>query len=194
MKNISILTIAIALFAFVLTSCNSEGGSADAKGGSDATTTIADNSNPNNTNANQKNPAEAATAVVDNTPKTTLEFKETEHDWGELIDGDKAKHTFEFTNTGSEPLIISSAKGSCGCTVPKWPKEPIAPGESSQIDVEFNSANKKGKQTKTVTITANTEPAKTFLKVSSTVKPDPNKPAAAATANPDGKAKIQVGQ
>jgi len=193
MKNFSILTIAIALFAFVLTSCNSEGGSADAKTGSDATTTVADNTNPNNTN--QKNPAEAATAVVDNTPKTTLEFKETEHDWGELIDGDKAQHTFEFTNTGSNPLIISSAKGSCGCTVPKWPKEPIAPGETGKIDVEFASKNKKGKQTKTVTITANTEPAKTFLKVSSTVKPDPNAPAKpAASAAPGEPAKIQLGQ
>ena len=104
-------------------------------------------------------------------PLAALTLAETEFDFGTINDGDKVSHTFEFTNTGDNPLIISNAKGSCGCTVPTWPKEPIAPGETSSIEVEFDSKNKPGAQNKTVTITANTEPAQTFLKVKAQVNP-----------------------
>ena len=62
-----------------------------------------------------------------NAPSTTIAFTETDFDFGTINDGDQVQHTFEFTNSGDEPLIISNAKGSCGCTVPTWPKEPIAP-------------------------------------------------------------------
>lgn len=96
-------------------------------------------------------------------PTTTMEFAETTFDFGTVQDGEKVSHVYKFKNTGSEPLIISDAKGSCGCTVPKWPREPIAPGASSQITVEFDSKGKGGKRNQKVTLTANTNPPQSFL-------------------------------
>ncbi len=103
------------------------------------------------------------------TPITKIEFHDSTFEWGELIEGEKIKNVFTFTNTGKEPLIISSAKGSCGCTVPMWPKEPIMPGESADLLVQFDSKGKGtlsgNQQSKRVSITANTEPAITFLTI-----------------------------
>lgn len=124
-------------------------------------------------------------------PPTAMAFAETEHDFGTITDGDKVKHIFAFTNSGENPLVISNAKGSCGCTVPKWPREPIAPGASAEIEVAFNSSKKLGNQTKTVTITANTEPEQTFLKITAQVEADPNAPPAETKA-PQGEGGIEV--
>ena len=104
-------------------------------------------------------------------PTTTVEFEEIEFDFGVVDAGEKVKHVYQFKNTGSEPLIISNAKGSCGCTVPSWPKDPIPPGSTGEIEVQFDSKNKKGKQSKRVTITANTDPAQTFLTIKGEVTP-----------------------
>jgi len=124
------------------------------------------------------NNAAAAENQVPTGPTTTVVYEHTDFDFGTIKEGEKVRHTFKFKNTGSEPLIISNAKGSCGCTVPKWPSEPIAPGASSQIEVEFDSKGKAGnKQTKRVTVTANTVPAQMFLNISGTVEKDPNAPA-----------------
>lgn len=120
-------------------------------------------------------PASPATPAVPAGPTTAMTFDETEYDYGTVTAGEKVQYAYKFKNTGSEPLIISNAKGSCGCTVPEWPKEPIAPGESSEILVQFDSSNKSGNQSKRVTITANTNPAQTFL----TIKGVVNKPEAA---------------
>ncbi|MEM6320358.1 MAG: DUF1573 domain-containing protein [Bacteroidota bacterium] len=120
-------------------------------------------------------PATPATPAVPAGPTTTMSFDELEYDYGTVTAGEKVQYGYKFTNTGSEPLIISNAKGSCGCTVPEWPREPIAPGESSEILVQFDSSNKSGNQSKRVTITANTNPAQTFL----TIKGIVNKPEAA---------------
>ena len=98
--------------------------------------------------------------------KTTMEFDETSFDFGTIEPGEKASHTYTFTNTGDAPLVIKNAKGSCGCTVPSWPKAPVMPGESGTIEVVFDSKGKKGKQVKRVTLTANTTPAQTFLTIS----------------------------
>ncbi len=138
------------------------------------------NTTNNNANANANKPAEPAKPVG---PLTSLEFSESEFDFGNITAGEQVTHIFKFKNTGKEALVISNAKGSCGCTVPKWPKEPIAPGKTGEIEVKFDSKNKKGKQTKNVTITANTDPANTILKISADVAPDPNAPAP-ATATP----------
>lgn len=100
---------------------------------------------------------------------TALEFSEMEYNFGTITEGEKVTHVFKFTNTGKEPLVISNAKGSCGCTVPQWPKDPIAPGKTGEIKVQFNSKNKKGKQTKTITITANTDPVNTLLRIKAEV-------------------------
>ena len=103
-------------------------------------------------------------------PTTSVEFAETKHDYGVIEQGEKVAHVFKFKNTGNEPLVLSNVKPSCGCTTPKWTKEPIAPGDNGEIHVEFDSKGKSGKQTKTVTVTANTEPAKTVLTITGDVQ------------------------
>ena len=117
-------------------------------------------------------------------PTTTMSFDNLEFDYGVIDAGEKVNHKYKFTNSGSEPLIISNAKGSCGCTVPNWPKEPIPPGATGEIDVVFDSKGKKGKQSKRVTITSNTNPAQTFLTIKGEVTPDPNAPAPTKPAAP----------
>ncbi len=92
-----------------------------------------------------------------------MEFEQERFNFGTVAQGEKVKNVFVFTNTSDIPLVISNARGSCGCTVPEWPKEPIMPGESSQLLVVFDSKGKKGVQAKKVSITANTEKSYTFL-------------------------------
>ncbi|WP_192349102.1 DUF1573 domain-containing protein [Algoriphagus sp. Y33] len=84
-----------------------------------------------------------------------ITFKEKSIDFGDITQGEKVEHTFELTNTGTAPLIISNVAATCGCTVPSWPKEPIAPGKSSEIKVSFNSSGKMGKQNSVVRIYSN---------------------------------------
>ena len=105
--------------------------------------------NPNVASAEEVVPA-ANTAV--------MSFKETEYDFGTIKQGEVVNHTFQFTNTGKTPLIIESASASCGCTAPDWTKTPVAPGQTGEVKVEFNSTGKFGQQSPTVTIRANTEP------------------------------------
>ncbi|MBX2929810.1 MAG: DUF1573 domain-containing protein [Saprospiraceae bacterium] len=110
-------------------------------------------------------------------PTTEIAFTETEFDFGTVKDGEKVSHTYKFKNTGKEPLVISNAQGSCGCTVPKWPRDPIAPGKSGEIVVEFDSKGKAGDRNQKVTLTANTNPPQTFLTLKGKVLGDPNAPA-----------------
>lgn len=98
-------------------------------------------------------------------------FEKELHDFGQLVDGERVSYSFKFTNSGDAPLIISSAKGSCGCTVPNWPKDPIAPGETGTIDVTFNSSGRSGKQNKAVTLMANTNPSRKVINITSQVNP-----------------------
>ncbi len=100
-----------------------------------------------------------------------FEFEESAYDFGAITEGDVVEHIFKFVNTGEAPLVIQSASASCGCTVPSYPREPIAPGEEGEIQVKFNSANKPGIQNKTVSITANTDPSITRLTIKSNVAP-----------------------
>ncbi len=106
-------------------------------------------------------------------PVTTVAYEETSYNYGKVVDGDVVKHVYKFKNTGKEPLIISDAKGSCGCTVPQWPKDPIAPGATGEIKVEFNSKGKQGPQEKKVTVTANTNPAQSILTIKGEVAAKP---------------------
>lgn len=94
-----------------------------------------------------------------------ISFNNKIWDFGTITDGEVVEHTFRFTNTGTKDLVISSASASCGCTIPEWPKEPIAPGEKGEIKVEFNSNGKKDMVTKDITILANTNPVKTILQI-----------------------------
>ena len=104
---------------------------------------------------------EITTENVEST--TSIAYAEEMFDFGSITEGEKVTHVFNFTNTGDADLVIVSAKGSCGCTVPEWPKEPIAPGAEGKISVVFNSEGKKGMQNKRVSIVANTEPATTAI-------------------------------
>jgi hypothetical protein len=110
------------------------------------------------------------TEPVDNGPKTTVKFAQYEHDFGSINQDSENMHVFNFTNTGTEPLIIQSATGSCGCTVPDYPKEPIAPGATGEIKVVYKPGKQKDAQTKTVTVVANTEPKQTTLRITASVK------------------------
>jgi len=93
-------------------------------------------------------------AYAQNGPVITWDKKT--HDFGDIVQGDKVEHTFYFTNTGNEPLIITNVQVTCGCTTPKgWPRDPVAPGGKGELTVAFNSAGKMGKQNKTVTIISN---------------------------------------
>jgi len=104
-------------------------------------------------------------------PLPSFEFEEESHDFGTINEGDVVEHTFTFKNTGEAPLIIQSAKGSCGCTVPTWPKEPIPVGGTGEIVAKFNSKGKPNVQNKTVTITANTWPKQSRLRIKAMVTP-----------------------
>jgi len=127
------------------------------------------------TPANPAAAQQAPAVTVPTGPVTTMAFEENgTFDFGTVTEGEIVSHTFKFKNTGSEPLIISDAKGSCGCTVPSKPTAPIAPGEDGEITVQFNSKNKKGARNQKVTVTANTNPAQTFIYLTGTVNPDPN--------------------
>lgn len=103
-------------------------------------------------------------------PTTKISFKEDKYNFGTVNEGEKVKHTFKFTNLGTEPLIIHDAKASCGCTVPTFSKEPVAPGETGKIEVVFDSKGRPGKTSKYVTVTANTEPTKTKIFITGEVK------------------------
>ena len=99
---------------------------------------------------------EQASNVVDPATAAELKFESLSYDFGELPEAAKVDHYVKFTNTGKSPLIIKKAVGSCGCTVPEWPKSPIAPGASDSLKISYNAQGKYGKQSNTVTLTTNT--------------------------------------
>ena len=109
--------------------------------------------------------------IDDNAPKPKFNFSNTEYDFGTINEGDIIEHTFQFTNTGESPLIIEKATASCGCTVPKWPNDPIPVGGTGEIEVRFDSKNKPNQQIKTITISANTDPTLTRLRIKGFVTP-----------------------
>lgn len=118
-------------------------------------------------NPKSANPEVTATTAADGAPVMT--FDRDKWDFGEIIQGESVEYNFKFTNTGDAPLIITDAKGSCGCTVPEWPKEPVAPGKSGRIKVTYDSKGRKAQFNKTVTITANTVPNANKLFISGVV-------------------------
>ncbi|WP_375558952.1 DUF1573 domain-containing protein [Bernardetia sp. OM2101] len=115
---------------------------------------------------------DASTAVTTEVANTEAEvvanmaaitFEETEHDFGNIKQGETVDHTFKFTNTGENPLVVTNVKGSCGCTASDWTKEPVAPGAEGSVTLSFNSSGKVGAQNKTATITANIEGGQTVI-------------------------------
>lgn len=98
-----------------------------------------------------------AVSAQESTEQTGAEivFAETLHDFGDITQGDKVTHVFAFENTGTEPLVLNNVLTTCGCTAPSWPRDPIAPGESGEITVTFNSRGKIGMQNKIITVVSN---------------------------------------
>ena len=110
-------------------------------------------------------------AQIENGAK--IDFSKETHDYGTIKYGADGACTFEFKNTGNAPLIISNAKGSCGCTVPDWPKEPIAPGAKASIKVKYDT-KRPGPINKSVTISSNAvnEPSK-IIRIKGNILPAP---------------------
>ena len=102
-----------------------------------------------------------------------IEFKTDTIDYGTIAKGSDGVRVFEFTNTGDEPLIISQVKSSCGCTIPKKPKDPILPGQTGEIEVKYDT-NRVNPIRKTITVISNAETPTVALKIKGLVV-DPNK-------------------
>ena len=95
--------------------------------------------------------------------KTTLRFVATEHDFGQVREGEKVTHVYEVLNTGKADLLLQSVRPSCGCTTPKYDTKPIHPGKKGSIEVVFNTEGRPGKQRKTIQVVTNTQPPNTVL-------------------------------
>jgi hypothetical protein len=116
------------------------------------------------------NPATAETTADPNDiPLPEFTFEVDQHHFGVITQGEKVSYSFKFKNTGKAPLIISSANASCGCTVPEYTKDPVAPGDEGHINVTYNSDGKAGMESKTVTLIANTIPNTKVLTISAEV-------------------------
>ncbi|KAB7529498.1 DUF1573 domain-containing protein [Flagellimonas olearia] len=98
-----------------------------------------------------------------------IEFKSETIDYGEIAKGSDGVRVFEFTNTGSVPLVISNVRSSCGCTIPKKPEDPILPGKTGQIQVKYDT-NRVGPIRKAITVTSNADTPTKILKIKGTVK------------------------
>ena len=107
-------------------------------------------------------------AIVD----ATIDFESRVVDYGVIEHNSDGLREFVFTNNGTEPLIIKNAKGSCGCTVPTWSRDPIAPGATSEIGVKY-ATNRVGKFTKTITLTTNASKKPVILTIKGEVNPPP---------------------
>lgn len=123
----------------------------------------------------------------DVTSGAQIDFDKETHDYGNVEFGGNGQCTFVFKNTGNAPLIISNAKGSCGCTVPSWPKEPIAPGKTGTITVKYDT-KRPGAINKSVTITSNAgnEPTK-VIRIKGNVEAQPESGSPVNTGAPVNK-------
>jgi len=145
MKNLRNILL-VAIISLLVLSCGNNG-----NGGSKLPADIVNN--PSSASDNENNGAAG------------IEFENTTHDFGRIIQGEKVTYAFKFNNTGDGNLIISDVSSSCGCTVPSFTKEPVKPGETGLIRVTFESENRRGFQNKTVTVVSNTKPNTTTLKI-----------------------------
>lgn len=167
MKKYILPLLSIALFS--MTSCNEEAKTSGEEVVTQTETTAADVNMPAPEVATEPQSPETGLSPEALANPTTMKVDRMEHDFGTITQDKPVVTTFTITNTGKNPLVISSAKGSCGCTVPKVPSAPLAPGASEKIEVSFDPKGKPGANAKTVTIIANTEPATTILNLKSLV-------------------------
>jgi hypothetical protein len=126
----------------------------------------------------------AQDAPAANPNAAEISFDNMVLDYGTIEHNADGNREFKFKNTGKEPLIITNCQGSCGCTVPTWPHEPIKPGATASIKVKYDTA-RIGTFEKTVTVNSNAKSASVILKIKGVIKPDPSTatPAAAPTTH-----------
>jgi hypothetical protein len=124
-------------------------------------------------------PASATQTAVSAEDSAIFKFDVEEVNFGTITQGDTVHKSFKFMNAGKVPLIITEAHGSCGCTQPKFAKDPIGKGQASTIEVTFNSTGKMGVQDKTITISSNAKGGQKVLHLKGTVEA-PKTPAAPA--------------
>lgn len=107
----------------------------------------------------------SASKTADKGSLPVIQFEETDHDFGRIIEGESVSYSFNFTNTGKSDLIIAEVSSSCGCTVPSYPKTPIRPGEKGTVKVAFNSSGRRGFQSKNIVVASNTQPNTTVISI-----------------------------
>lgn len=107
--------------------------------------------------------------VADSYGTPVIAFEKMEHDFGTITEGEVVGTIFSFINSGDGNLILGSATTSCGCTVPKFSKKPVAPGERGTLEVLFDSSHREGKQTKTISLRSNAEPQVILLKITADI-------------------------
>lgn len=117
----------------------------------------------------------AAVAQAQNDKGSVIEFEVNSHDFGDLEQGAKVEYVFKFKNTGTEPLVLTEVLTTCGCTAPKWNKEPVAPGATGEIKIMFNSEGKMGRQNKTITVVSNSKNSPARLSILCNVLPKGSK-------------------
>jgi len=139
--------------------------------------------NPNNAAQPQQQATPAAPAAPD--PNAgSFKFKEETHDFGTVPEGPLAEYDFEFKNEGKSPIVITEAHGSCGCTVPSWPHEPILPKKKGVIHVAYTTNGRQGMINKDVIITSNAQQSPMRLHITGNVTPKPAAPAPAPATTP----------
>ena len=139
----------------------------------------------------QKAPIQTAAPEVDkNAGIFKFSDKDNTHDYGTVPEGPQAEYDFEFKNLGKKPIIITEAHGSCGCTVPKWPHEPIPPKGKGVIHVTYNTDHRAGPISKEVTITSDAQEKSTVLHIRGTVTPKPVDKTATPPPVPQGPAPV----
>lgn len=111
----------------------------------------------------------AGNVQVSDTGSAQIVFNEYEHHFGKVKEGEKISYTFTFENKGTADLVISSAKTTCGCTVPKFDKKPIHPGKKGNLEVVFDTSGRSGMQTKTITVSSNASKPVILLKITAEV-------------------------
>ena len=114
--------------------------------------------------------AESKNTQSDTTGVAVITFKMLEHNFGAVKAGEKVGCIFPFTNTGDADLVLTSATASCGCTVPKYNKKPVAPGDDGTVEVVFDTSGRDGIQTKTVVVQSNAENNLIILRIIAEVK------------------------
>jgi len=117
-------------------------------------------------------------------PKAEIAFEKMIHDFGTIWDGAPSEYSFEFTNKGQAPLILSNVQPSCGCTAPSWPREPIMPGQKAKITVVYSAGSLRSAFTKTITVTSNANNNSLILTIKGVVKDKPREPVSPVKTQP----------